>query len=157
MPKITALIHTKNDAQRIGRAIESLRPCDEVLIVDHGSEDETRHNARHHGATVITGVPGVDHGTYLVDARHDWILCLRASEALTEGLEAALFEWKEGDAGDVNGYSVPVRVEEENGWTTLPPETRLVNRNRLNWTTDLPPNDPKAPQLHGDLLRFRTP
>jgi glycosyltransferase involved in cell wall biosynthesis len=37
MPQLTALIHTHNDELRLGRALESLRPCDELLIFDHGS------------------------------------------------------------------------------------------------------------------------
>jgi glycosyltransferase involved in cell wall biosynthesis len=52
MLRISALVHAKNDAQRIGRALESLRPCDEVLVIDHDSEDETVKIARDHGATV---------------------------------------------------------------------------------------------------------
>ena len=41
MPKTTALLHTHNDALRLGRALDSLRPCDEVLVIDEGSEDDT--------------------------------------------------------------------------------------------------------------------
>ena len=32
MPKFTALLRTHNDALRLGRALQSLRPCDEVLV-----------------------------------------------------------------------------------------------------------------------------
>src|SRR5690242_11122498 len=106
MPKITAIIHTKNDALRIGRALDSLRACDEVLIVDHGSDDDTGKIAREHGSHVENAVPGVSHGTYLVDAKHDWILCLLPSESLSDGLEASLFEWKEKDPGDATGFAV---------------------------------------------------
>jgi len=42
MPKISALLHTHNDALRLGRAPESLRPCDEVLAIEDCSEDEPR-------------------------------------------------------------------------------------------------------------------
>ena len=52
MPKLTALIRTSNDAVRIGRALESLRPCDEFLIIDDGSNDETARVAREYGARV---------------------------------------------------------------------------------------------------------
>ena len=41
MPKISALIHAHNDGLRIGRAVESLRCCDQVLVVDHDSTDDT--------------------------------------------------------------------------------------------------------------------
>lgn len=151
MPKITALIHTCNDAARIGRLLDSLRPCDQVLVIDHNSRDETREIARVHGATVKTS------GACLTDARHEWLLCLRPTEALSDGLEAALFEWKDQEPGDALGFSVPIREETDSGWQARPPETRLVNRNRINWATELPPHDPAARPLAGDLLRFCQP
>jgi len=73
MLRISALLHTKNDAQRIGRALDSLRPCDEVLVIDHDSEDETAKIARDHGAKVQKAVPGVEDGAYAMDAAHDWV------------------------------------------------------------------------------------
>lgn len=157
MPKITAIIHTKNDARRIGRALESLRPCDEVLVVDHGSEDDTQKIVREHGANLKTGVPGVSNGTYLVDARNDWILCLLPNESLTESLEASLFEWKEKDPDDIAGFSIEVREETDKGWKNCGTHTRLVNRNKINWIADLPPDEPSAGKLAGEVLRFKNP
>ncbi len=141
----------------MGRLLDSLRPCDEVLVIDDGSQDDTGKIAREHGATVRTAVAGVVPGAYLVDARHDWLLCLCPNEALSEGLEAALFEWKDLDPGEAVAFSLPVRKESDAGWKRCTPETRLVNRNRINWTGDLPPYDPSARVLTGDLLRFRNP
>ena len=157
MPKISALIHTLNDAQRLPRAIESLRSCDEVLVIDHGSEDKTETIARDHGAKVKTAIPGVEDGTYAVDAAHDWILCVQPSESLSEDLEASLLEWKRNDPGDeVIGFRVKVREQNENGWHSLGQQMRLVNRKRMNWTTKLPPNATNAKPLTGDLLRFKS-
>ncbi len=157
VPKITALIHAYADAGRLGRTLDSLRPCDQVVVVTHGDDDETQRIARQHGAYVKAGVAGVSGGAYLVDAAHDWILCLRPDEALSEALEASLFEWKTKDPGAVIGFSVSIRQETASGWKSCPPETRLVNRERINWTSELPPNDPEAPLLVGDLLRLCTP
>ena len=39
--KITATIITYNEEQNIARAMESLRCCDEVVVVDSGSSDRT--------------------------------------------------------------------------------------------------------------------
>ena len=39
--KITATIITLNEERKIVRAIESLRCCDEILILDSGSTDRT--------------------------------------------------------------------------------------------------------------------
>ncbi len=169
MPKITALLHTHNDAQRIGRALESLRAVDEVLVVDHGSTDDTVKVARHHGASVKEGVPGVNRGVYVIDAHHDWILCLLPNESISEGLEASLFEWKdhvdepsnqaEKDAGAAcnHTYSINIREESDGGWRTLGPETRLVNRKQINWSEAIPPNNSESVLLSGEMLRFSKP
>ena len=37
MPPFTALLHTHNDALRLGRALETLFAGSEILIVDHHS------------------------------------------------------------------------------------------------------------------------
>src|ERR1700735_4350605 len=109
MPKISALLHTHNDALRLGRALDSLRPCYEVLISDQASEDETEKVAREHGATFKTAIAGVTSGAYAMDAAHEWILCLRCNEALSDDLEATLLEWTEKEPDEALAcYSVPI-------------------------------------------------
>jgi glycosyltransferase involved in cell wall biosynthesis len=157
MPKITALIHTTNDGLRLGRTLDSLRACDEVIVIDHGSSDNTEKVARDHGADFKKAIAGVDRGTYAVDASHDWILCLCPSESIGEPLEAALFEWKSQEHDDTAGYNIRVREETEQGWQIHEPETRLVNRKKLNWTGDLPPTTSVFGVVGGDLLRFHQP
>ena len=155
MPKITALIHTSNNERCLGRALDSLRPCDEVIVVDHGSRDESAKVARDHGARLIKGVQGVDHGAYAQDARNDWILCLLPSETLADDLETSLFEWKDSEpAHNLLGYNISIREQNGAGWKTLAAEMRLVNRKQLNWTGDLPPETPNMPALEGHLLRI---
>ena len=157
MPRITALLHTENDAARLGRTLDSLRPCDQILVVDHASQDETRTVARQHGAQVLPAVPGVEGGAYAIDAEYDWILCLLPSEALSEALEASLLEWKQGDADEQVGFAMSVREESAAGWRVLPAETRLVHRAAVAWTSLLPPHGSLVHELTGDLLRFRSP
>jgi glycosyltransferase involved in cell wall biosynthesis len=162
MLRVSALLHTKNDAQRIGRALDSLRPCDEVLVIDHDSEDETAKIARDHGAKVKKAVPGVEDGTYATDTTHDWVLCLLPCEALSEGLEASLLSWKHqfnDDDGseqpsNISALAFALRHETEKGWENAPPQTRLVNRQVVNWTSALPPETNGALVLPGDLLHF---
>ena len=51
--KITATIITFNEERNIARSIESLRCCDEILIVDSGSTDRTTELAENLGARVL--------------------------------------------------------------------------------------------------------
>jgi glycosyltransferase involved in cell wall biosynthesis len=152
MPKLTALIHTHNDELRLGRALESLRPCDELLILDHGSQDGTANVAREYGARLL---PAADAG--LGSAGHDWILCLLPTEALSEALEASLFEWKMAEHAPASAFSLTVREQAGDQWLSHQPTTRLVNRQIRPWTGSLPADDPQAQLLAGDLLRFREP
>ena len=155
--KISALIHTSNDALHLGRALDSLRPCDEVVVVDHGSTDDTVKVAREHGARIVQGVNGVDHGAYAQDASNDWLLCLSPLESLAEELEASLFEWREEEhANNVMGFNVGIREQNGEGWNFLQPEMRLANRKQINWTGDLPPSNPNAPSLQGHILRIKS-
>jgi hypothetical protein len=156
MPGISALIHTCNDERRLGRTLETLRPCDEIVIVDHASEDGTAKVARDYGAKVVAAVTGVQDGAYANDCKNDWVLCLLPTESITETLEATLLEWKSNvfPEGNTAGYAVRIRSS-ENGHT-LSQELRLVNRTKLNWQGITPESHSDQPVLEGDLLRFDT-
>ena len=160
MPKISALVHSTDDAPRIGRALDSLRVCDEVIVIGHGSAqacEKTEKVVREHGATWKAGIPGVDHGAYALETKNEWVLCITPFEALSEELEASVNEWKKSNHDDASGFRARVREECDGGWKTLDPETRLVNRARVNWTGDLPPNTSTFDLLRGDILRLSKP
>ena len=154
MPKISAIIHARDDAHRLGRTLETLRPCDEIIVIDHDPEKEHAKVGRQYGAKVRKAIVGVEDGTYAADTRYEWVLCIRPDETLSETLEASLFEWKESDPGNVVGYALGIREQQNDGWQQLKPEVRLVNRANVNWKTELPPANPGALKLEGDLLRF---
>jgi glycosyltransferase involved in cell wall biosynthesis len=164
MPPITALLHTTNDALRLGRALETLLPCSEVLIVDHQSADATRRIAREYGARVVSADSPATANHYLDLARHDWILCLEPGESITEGLQASLFEWSAlpslgvvGGAG-APAFSVFLREQTGEAWLELPaPETRLIPRTWTRWHGRLPAHEPSAITLEGEVLRFALP
>ena len=96
--KITATIITLNEERNIARAIESLRCCDEILIVDSGSTDRTVELAENLGARVMEANwrgYAAQKNWAAEQAAHDWILSLDADEALSEALEARDLESQE--------------------------------------------------------------
>ena len=177
MSSITALLHTENDALRLGRALETLYPCDNIVVVDHGSSDSTVRVAREYGARVVSAKVGALPPDYLQSAgvrsvslpsgnpqsgNPEWILCLDPREALTESLAASLFEWKsEAFHAKVRGasaFSVFLREETAEGWVELPAaQTRLVPQSWDLWKDRYPAHEASALALEGELLRFVFP
>ena len=163
MASITALLHPENDALRLGRALETLYACDDILVVDHGSRDGTLRLAREYGARVVSATPGASPVEYLRSAaKPGWILCLDPRESLTEKLAASLFEWKSESshalAGAAPAFSVFLREETAEGWVEVPAaQTRLVLQTWNLWKGTLPIHQPSALVLEGELLRFAFP
>ena len=157
MPGITALVHTRNDALRLGRCLETLYPCDEILIVDHGSSDATLRVAREYGAQVMQASPEPA-PAHTRHAARGWILCLDARESLTESLAASLYEWKTETRVNHSAFSMFLREETPEGWIENPtPQTRLVPSVWSHWQENFPKNEVAACMLEGDLLRFVLP
>ena len=157
MREITALVHTQDDALRIGRCLETLYPCDQILIVDHGSQDGTLRVAQEYGARIMR-VPKTRPEQVSRMASSGWILCLDARESLTESLAASLYEWKTEVSPRQQAFSMFVREETAEGWIENPsPQTRLVPAVWDRWHGFFPANDASACALEGDLLRFVLP
>lgn len=161
MPPITALLHTRNDALRLGRALETLLPCAEILIVDHGSNDATHRIAHQYGARIVGATRDAEVQNYLDLARNDWIFCLEPRESLTESLQVSLFEWSAlplQRAAGASGFSLHLREQVGNVWQdSSTPEVRLVPRNWTRWSREFPSYEPSAILLQGELLRFAYP
>lgn len=157
MPSFSVLIHATRNPAELGRLLETLRPADEVIVVDHVGDEATQKVIRQYGSRLVQAVPGVDQGAYAVNCRNDWVLCLQATESLSEALEASLFEWKRSDQDPAHSFSIPIREQRGQTWTSLPAETRLVNRCTVNWQGKLPPPLDASIPLAGDLLRIPDP
>ena len=147
MSGITGILHTCDDALRVGRAVESLRGCDEVLVVDGGSRDRTCEVARRFGARIVEDVG---------EAKYEWIFCLRASEVVPETLEAELLEWNGRDVV-CDGLFVSILEETREGWREVPAEVRLVRRAKVRWDGSRPVVDGTLGRLEGHLARLRLP
>jgi len=161
MTPITAVLHTQNDALRLGRCLEMLLPCDEVFIVDHGSQDGTLDLAREYGASVLLAEKYPTPLRYLSELRRipsRWLLVVDPRESLTESLAASLYEWKSEAAASRRSGAVYLREETAEGWIQVPvAQTRLVPATWERWQGTFPADDREAVILEGELLRFAFP
>ena len=107
MPSITSITITKNNAAHIAKCLNSLQFCDQRVIVDSGSTDDTVEIARQHGAEVVYHEwlgfgPQKNFGLTL--AKGDWIFWLDADEEVTPELAVAVKQAILND--NVVGYHV---------------------------------------------------
>lgn len=160
MPTITALLHTHNDALRLGRCLETLYPCDDILIYDHASIDATTIVAHDYGARVVAAAESHMEADPRSLIPHAWLLCLEPCESLSESLAASLYEWKlsPSETSSPSPFSVLIREETAPGWSSpSTPQTRLVPPGWMRWVGNLPVSDNSAPTLDGEILRFSFP
>lgn len=163
--KISATIITCNEERNVPRAIESLRCCDEILVVDSGSTDRTVEIARKFGARVIEadwrGYAGQKNFAS-EQAAHDWILSIDADEALSEDLEAEIWQLKK-NGPDCDAYTVPRLAQYLGRWILYSGwypdrKIRLFDRRKARWVGDYVHEsvvcEGRVGHLQGNLLHF---
>lgn len=111
MPHLSAIIIAKNEAANIAACLDSLAFCDERVVVDNGSSDDTMKIAQAKGAQV-TAAPdwpgfGPQKNLALAQAKGDWVLSIDADERVSPALAA---EIRQAIAdGRADGYEMPRR------------------------------------------------
>jgi glycosyltransferase involved in cell wall biosynthesis len=138
--KISATIITCNEERRIARTIESLRCCDEIVVIDSGSTDRTVEIARQLGARVVESAwTGYAKQKNLASAQaaNDWILSLDADEALSEALEAEIWQLRK-NGPQFDAYTMPRMAQYLGRWILhsgwYPDrKVRLYDRNKAAW------------------------
>jgi glycosyltransferase involved in cell wall biosynthesis len=138
--KISATIITFNEERNISRAIESLRCCDEIVVVDSGSTDRTTELAAKLGARVVEspwrGYAGQKNFAS-ERAENDWVLSLDADEALSEALEGEIWQIKK-NGPHFEAYTMPRLAQYLGRWilhSGWHPDrkVRLFDRRKARW------------------------
>ncbi len=143
MPRLSAIIITRNEAANIGPCLDALAFCDERIVVEDGSTDGTAEIARAHGARVeshpFEGF-GAQKGYALALATGEWVLSVDADEriepALAQEIRAAI------ESGAADGYEIPRRSTfcgrpmRHSGW--FPDYVlRLFRRDKASFSNDI--------------------
>ncbi len=160
MPALSAVIITQDEERDLPAALDSVRFCDEVLVVDSGSQDRTRDLAQASGARVVIHTPWCgfrDQRNYAVDtAAHEWVLALDADERVTPALREEICQLRDQGFG-MAGYRIPRVVRYLGRWVRgtdwFPdPQLRLFDRRRGRWGGELVH---ESVQVDGPVGRLR--
>jgi glycosyltransferase involved in cell wall biosynthesis len=137
MPKLSAIIITKNEEAHIGRALQSMKGvADEVVVVDDESGDHTRDIAKQFTPHVFTrrfDGYGAQKNFARERASGDWILHLDADEEVSPALAREIRRVIK--QGDKDFYWLPIITEflgrplqHMRGWNL-----RLFRRTAAQW------------------------
>jgi glycosyltransferase involved in cell wall biosynthesis len=138
---VSILILTYNEELNIAKCLDSLAWCDDIVVIDSGSTDQTIAIAERAGARILTrnfddfaGQRnfGLEHGKF----RHAWVLHLDADEVVTPEFQVALSRLVPTDG--IDAYFIPSKtmlfdtwLKHAGMWPTY--QVRLGHRDRLRF------------------------
>ena len=159
---ITGIIIAKNEEKIIKNAIESLDFCDEILVIDNNSTDETAKTAEMLGAKVLK----MDSWNFSAlrnfgkeNAKGDLILYLDADEIVSDELKKNIVSIVKQDK-KASAYSLTRKnyYLGKNEWPKKEQITRLFLKEKLvGWKGTIhesPVVDGEIEKLGGNILHF---
>ncbi len=168
---VSVLLITMNESANLPRCLRALEWCDDIAVVDSGSNDDTVAIAVAHHARILNRPfdnfsNQRNFGVERAGFRHDWVLHLDADEVLTDAFVDRL-KGLQAPPG-IDGYRIPSKTIFLGRWlrrAAMYPvyQVRLGHRERLRFKEvghgqreDLPPERVgtfEEPYLHYPLSR----
>ena len=139
-PTLSVILITKNEAELVGRCLESVKWADEIVVLDSGSMDDTVAICRRYtDRVVVTDWPGFgpQKNRALAMATSDWVLSIDADEEVTPALAQEIQQVLQ--APQAQGYTLPRlssycgRFMRHSGWWP-DPVLRLFKREAGSFT-----------------------
>lgn len=107
MHKITAIIPTFNESHNIDAVLRSVHWCDEIMVVDSFSTDDTVERARAYTSRIIQSEyinSASQKNRAIPQAAHEWILLVDADERVTPELQNEIRSLLNGDHIPCDAY-----------------------------------------------------
>jgi len=137
---ISVCIVCRNEADKLGPALESVHWADEVLVLDLASTDGSVDLAAQYGARVLMGepVPIVEmvRNEIAAEARNDWILVLDPDERVTPGLGDELTRIareNRADAVVIPRMNYDLGHPPSHPLQRFEPQLRMYRKSRVSW------------------------
>jgi len=110
---ISVVILTKNEEQNIGKCLESVKWCDEIIIVDDKSSDKTIEIAKKYKTSIyinsLNGNFSSQRNFGLSKAKNEWILFIDSDEIVSDALAYEISNavgLKDQNLGNFNGFYI---------------------------------------------------
>lgn len=140
MQTLSVVIICKNEADVIGKTLQSLEGlCDDIVVYDNGSTDGTQQIVKQNNVKLYEGSFegfGKTKTKAISLAKHDWILCLDADEAINEELKRSLQQWQPENETTVYEIAFKNFFEGKHlkhGEWGRDYHVRLFNRKKVKW------------------------
>lgn len=158
---ISATVIVLNEERDLPRCLESLKFCDEIIVIDSGSADRTVEVARQFGAKVIDEPwrgYGAQKNFAMSQAHSTWILNIDADEVITPELRQEILA-EVASTNPAAGYAVARKTFYMGRWIRYGgwyPNyvTRLCRKTLGSWSE---PNVHEELVLNGELRRLKNP
>lgn len=143
-PSISAIIIALNEESELKECLTTLAFCDEIILVDGGSNDRTREIAEESGCKVITNAVwrgfGKQKQLALDHATSEWVLSVDSDERVTDELRHEILHTLKGSTCD--GFYINRKTFflgkwlKHGGW--FPDRVlRLARRSKATFTDDI--------------------
>lgn len=156
---VSAVVLTYQSDRTIDSVLGALSFCDDIVVVDSGSTDQTLAIARKHGARIFERkFDGYGpQKRYAVDqAKHDWVLVIDSDEVVTPKLQQEIQALFASGRPSASGYEVQIKLvflgkEMNYGGTGRKFHLRLFNREHGNFNHNLVH---EGVELKGQILKL---
>lgn len=164
--KISAAILTFNSEKHIEKVLKKLSWCDEIVIMDSFSTDETVHICKKHNAIIYQNKFegfGAQKQMLMSKCKNDWIISIDSDEILSDELINSISNLSQEKFKDNSGFLIKRRHiflnrqfqygKESNIWIL-----RLFNKTKGGVTDNIVHEsivvDGKLAKVEGDLLHY---